>query len=170
MSNPNEAEKESVGGDVKTTLLEGRMILPGVQTLFGFQLSVLFTEHFQKNIGGVDQAIHFASLSVVGVTIVLVILPSAYHRRVMPGVASRRFARFATRCLKRSLALMTVGMGLNFYLITDVVFHRPLWSAFGGVLAFVIAASAWFALPNFARARRTPEERRASKADAEEND
>lgn len=165
MSDPNEAERESVGSDVKTTLLEGRMILPGVQTLFGFQLSVLFTEHFQKNIGRVDQGIHFASLTLVALTIVAVILPAAYHRAVTPGVASRRFARFATRCLKISLALMTVGMGLNFYLITDIVFRRPLFSALAALVAFGVASGAWFALPAFARSRRTLEERRAATAE-----
>ena len=162
MSSAEEVERESVGADVKTTLLEGRMILPGVQTLFGFQLSVLFTEHFQKKLSRPDQLVHYTSLCIVGLTILVVILPAAYHRRVMPGVASRRFARFATRCLKISLLLMTLGMGLNFFLITDVVFESTVVSAIAAGIALLAASGLWFLLPSWSRKRRTVEERRAS--------
>jgi predicted lysophospholipase L1 biosynthesis ABC-type transport system permease subunit len=161
VTRPDEAERESVPDDVSTTLREGRMILPGVQTLFGFQLAVVFTDTFQKTTSFFDQAVHIASLCVVAMTIATLILPAAYHRRVMPGVVSRRFTCFATRCLKLSLAFMTVGMGLNFYLVTDIVFHRTPWSIVAAALASAFFVAMWFGLPSWAAAHRTPREEAA---------
>lgn len=155
---PAEAERQCLQDDVDTTLREGRMILPGVQTLFAFQLTVVFTERFQASTSLVDQLVHFASLSIVATTIAVVLLPAAYHRCVHPGVSSRRFARFATSCLRVALALTTLGMGLNFYLVADVLFHRPPWSIAAGVAALLLFATLWFVVPSLARDHRTPEE------------
>ena len=165
MSNPNEAEKEPVQDDVEMTFLEARTILPGVQTLFGFQLTVLFTPIFQDKLSRLDQIIHFASLALGALTIAVVIMPAAYHRRVNPGVASRRFTRFANRTLMISLALTALAMGLNFYLITDVVFRDSGLSWAGGAVAIGIFGGCWFLIPNVGRAYRTPEELAAAKAD-----
>ncbi len=165
MSNPNEAEKQHVQDDVQTTLLEGRTILRGVQTLFGFQLSVLFTPFFQDKLSRLDQIVHFAALTVGALTIAVVIMPAAYHRRVNPGVASRRFTRFANQTLMVALALTTVAMSLNFYLITDVVFRETTLSWVAGAVAFSLFGGFWFVLPSVARAYRSPEELEAAKAD-----
>lgn len=161
---PDEAERQGLQDDVDTTLREGRMILPGVQTLFAFQLSVVFTERFQANTNLVEQIVHFVSLSIVACTIAVVLLPAAYHRRVHPGVSSRRFARFATSCLRAALALTTIGMGLNFYLVADVMFHRPPWSIVAGAAAMCIFATLWFIVPSLASAHRTTAEARAAGA------
>ncbi len=158
MSDPHEAVRETVAEDVETTLVEGRLILPGVQTLFGFQLSVLYTTTFQEKLSSQDQAFHVASLALVAVAIALMVFPAAYHRQVTPGVVSRNFARLVNRAMQRALGLLALAMTLTMYVIIDVVFRTTVASAIGALATFAVFVGLWFVVPRRARTRRTHQE------------
>ena len=152
----DEAEIEDVEDDTRTTLLETRTVLPGLQTLFGFQLAVIFTEHFGEKLSRTDQLVHFVSLSLVAVAVALVMAPAAYHRQVEPSRASRRFTRIASRCLMASMGVMTFAMTLNFFLIADVVFRDATAAYLSAAGAFVTFGGLWFLFPVVSRALDPP--------------
>ena len=74
---------------------EARMVLPGIQALFGFQLIAVFNERF-KQLPDDEQRLHFAAIILIAVAIAVIMTPAAYHRQVEPGVRQRaiRQARF----------------------------------------------------------------------------
>jgi hypothetical protein len=55
---------------------EGRMVLPGIQALFGFQLIVVFSEQFRQLEPG-EQILHFVALVLVAVAIAVIMTPAA---------------------------------------------------------------------------------------------
>src|SRR5262249_21947882 len=83
------AESSATPLDVKIEqmLTEARVILPGAQALFGFQLAIVFTRSF-VGVPAVSMIVHAASLLLVILTVVLLMAPAAYHRLVYPGEAS----------------------------------------------------------------------------------
>lgn len=149
-----ERESEGIEGEAKLALLEARTVLPGVQTLFGFQLAVIFTEHFQRRTSFSDQCIHVLALSLVAVIIALLLTPAAFHRQVEPGEVSTRFSEIITRCLRWALLLLSGALALSMYLVVDTVFQRWPWSLLAGVGTLGILVSLWFVFPLRERQRR----------------
>lgn len=60
------------------------MILPGTQTLFGFQLIVVFNPCFQERLSPGEQYLHLLATMLVATATAMLIAPAAYHRRVEP--------------------------------------------------------------------------------------
>ena len=79
-------------------LEECRMVLPGIQALFGFQLVAVFSQRFGQLSPGA-QRLHLLSLSLVAAAIVLIMTPAAYHRQTDPRQARGDFIDLSTRLL-----------------------------------------------------------------------
>ena len=60
------------------------MVLPGAQALLGFQLIAMLMENFEK-LPSASQYLHLVSLFLIAVSIILLIAPAAYQRRVEEG-------------------------------------------------------------------------------------
>ena len=75
-SSPTDAEK--IENLAMATIEEARMVLPGIQALFGFQLIVAFNEHF-RDLEPPQQVLHFVSLVLVALAIAIIVTPAAYH-------------------------------------------------------------------------------------------
>ena len=73
------SEKESLKEQMGRIIEEARMILPGIQALFGFQAIAVFNDRFEK-LPVYAQDCHAAALAMVVLAIALVMLPAAYHR------------------------------------------------------------------------------------------
>ena len=73
---------------------EARMLLPGVQTILGFQLMAVFNQRFEQ-FTFAEQVAHFVAFLLVTLTMGLLMAPAAYHRQ------AERCGR-ATVALRRS--------------------------------------------------------------------
>ena len=62
--------------EIRTTIEEARMVLPGIQALFGFQLIAVFNARFH-DFSGLEQMLHLAALLLVAVAIGLWVVTSA---------------------------------------------------------------------------------------------
>jgi hypothetical protein len=76
---------------------EARMVLPGIQALFGFQLIAVFNERF-KELTEDEQLIHFSATVLVTIAIALIMTPAAYHRLAEQTTISKFFARKCGIC------------------------------------------------------------------------
>ena len=65
-------------------LTEARVVLPGAQALFGFQLAIVLTQSFEQ-LPSASRIVHAASLLLVALAVVLLMTPAAYHRLVYAG-------------------------------------------------------------------------------------
>jgi len=62
-------------------LEECRMVLPGMQALFGFQLIAVFSQTFDQKLSAMNQVLHLIALALVAIAIGLVMTPAALHRK-----------------------------------------------------------------------------------------
>ena len=65
---------------VEFILEECRMVLPGIQALFGFQLIAVFNQSFSE-ISSLDKSIHLAAILCTVGAIACLMGPAAYHRQ-----------------------------------------------------------------------------------------
>ena len=147
---------ESVKDALQLTLEEARMVLPGVQTLFGFQLIAVFNERFDLLLSTRQQLLHLAAIVLVTIAIALVMTPAAYHRQVEPRRASARFLALASSLVSAAMLPLAAGLAIDVYLIAGVISDAPLLSAMLGIAVFAMFVALWFAFPQW-RARRAPQ-------------
>ena len=126
---------------------ECRMILPGIQALFGFQLVTVFEPSFWEKFSHPERLLHLAAIAFVAVAVALVMAPAAYHRQAERDSISRDFILLASRLLLLSMAPLVIGMCLDFYLIAHVIVKDGPLSLTFAFLLLGVFATLWILLP-----------------------
>jgi len=132
---------------VTHVLEECRMVLPGIQALFGFQLIVVFNPTFQEKLSGTERALHLIAIALIITAIALVMAPAAYHRQKDPQSISEHFVIIATRLLLYSMFPLMVALGLEFFLIARLITNSLTLSIVLALLLVGIFSTLWFLLP-----------------------
>jgi hypothetical protein len=150
MTRTPEHEELSLEKAAITLLDEARMVLPGIQALFGFQLIAVFSDGFSKKLDPFQQELHLAATGLVALAIAIIMTPAAYHRQKGALQVTLRFIDVSTRLLLWAMAPLAVAICLEFYLVAQAIAPSPLvaWPA-AGLLAIYLLL--WFVVP---RARR----------------
>lgn len=148
-SSREETRRERIPLDSATThiLEECRMVLPGIQALFGFQLIAVFSEGFAQRLSTQEQQLHFASILLVITSIVLVMAPAALHRQAEPRSVSERFIHVASRLLLWGMLPLALGISLEVYLIGQMILENETWAVAVAAGAFVLFSLFWLGLP-----------------------
>jgi hypothetical protein len=148
------AESEDVGLEQSAEYLleEARMVLPGIQALFGFQLIAVFNSGFDQKLTEDDRRLHLAAIALVALAIALIMTPAAYHRQTGTRSVTAGFIRLSSRLLVASLVALAVALCLEFFLVAAIIAGRDLAIGAASGLLLVFAAL-WFGLPR-ARKRR----------------
>ena len=113
----DESPKDALG----QTLDEARMVLPGVQALFGFQLIAVFSDGFGRLLSEAEQTLHLAAIALVTIAIAMVMTPAAYHRQVDPRRATPAFIRLASRFVSAAMLPLAAGLALDLHLVSRVI-------------------------------------------------
>jgi hypothetical protein len=148
----SEIEKESLRDQATRLEEEARMVLPGVQATFGFQLIAVFNQRFES-LSSNAQMLHFAALLASVMAAILIITPAAYHRYVERDQVSEYFVRLASRLLFCSLLPFAIGLTLDCYLIGRLVLHSVALSRLIAALVAIGAFGAWYGFPLWKRSR-----------------
>lgn len=128
-------------------LEECRMVLPGIQALFGFQLIVVFNPAFHERLNPIERGFHLIAIGLIVIAIAMVMAPAAYHRQKDPESISENFIFIATRLLLYSMFPLMLALGLEFYLVSRVVTNRTLLSIVLALGVVSIFSTLWFVLP-----------------------
>ena len=122
-------------------LEECRMVLPGIQGLFGFQLVAVFSAHFHERLSHAEQLLHLLAIALTCLAIALVMAPAATHRQTDPCEATVAFIRLSSRLLLWSMAPLALALCVDFYLVARVITGSEAiaWAA-----AAMIALFGWF--------------------------
>ena len=133
-------------------LEECRMVLPGIQALFGFQLIAVFSDGFGKHLSDALQRVHLAATALTCVAVALVMTPAAYQRQTTPKSVSEHFLRLSSRLLVASMFPLAASISLEIFLVGYVIL-KSAWAAAlaAALLAFLLGF--WFVLPWLRRAR-----------------
>jgi hypothetical protein len=134
---------------VSHILEECRMVLPGIQALFGFQLIVVFNPGFAGKLTPADQLIHLWAIGLAAVSVALVMTPAAYHRQIGPQEVSWRFIALATRLLLWSMFPLMVSICMEFFLIAKIILQGAVYSLLFSTVLLGIFLCLWFLLPRF---------------------
>jgi len=140
-------EKLPLNEAVTHLLEECRMVLPGIQALFGFQLIAVFNSSFGEKLTSTEQTLHLGAIVLVTIAIALVMAPAAYHRQSDPQEVTEGFLTVATRLLLWSMFPLMVGICLDFYLIARLILNNQLLSLVLSIGLLLMFSTLWFLLP-----------------------
>jgi uncharacterized membrane protein len=130
---------------------EARMVLPGIQAIFGFQLMSVFNTKF-ADLSEFDQTLHFAAMLLIAISIALIMTPAAYHRQAEPGTFSDFFVRLASGLVAAAMLPLMIGLCLEVYIVGHVILRNALLSFVCAAALFVLFAMLWYVYP-LSRAR-----------------
>ena len=142
-----EREKTSLKDEMRNLIEEARMVIPGIQALFGFQMIAVLSPGFSQKLSPGEQHLHLLAIVLVVLAIALVMTPAALHRQREPRSISLRFIVVSSHLLLWSMVPLGVGICLDVYLVARLILSS---SAAAGVLAaglLLIILGLWFGLP-----------------------
>jgi hypothetical protein len=146
MDSENRCEPVKLTEAASYLLEECRMVLPGIQAIFGFQLIAVFNQRFSEDLERSEQALHFIAMSLVAIAVAMVMCPAAYQRMSAPMEVSERFLRNSSRLLVGSMVALGCGLALDYYLIGRLVFDTA-WVALPTAGLLVVLSFFWFVFP-----------------------
>lgn len=140
-------EVESLSDSISHMLEECRMVLPGIQALFGFQLIAVFNSTFWAKLDQFEQLLHYMAIGLVALSVALVMTPAAYHRQAEPATVSKRFLIISTKLLFGSMYPLMGGILLDFYLIGSLILQSRLLSLLATWCLWCVFTVLWILLP-----------------------
>ncbi|AHH97945.1 DUF6328 family protein [Kutzneria albida] len=149
MSEPEASEQRRLARNLNELLQELRVAQTGVQVLFGFLLSLAFTERY-AHADGFLHIVHITTVMLAAVAVCLLIAPVAWHR-----VLFRRGRREAV--VNRGSVLTVLGLTALALAMAGAVLLIG-YTIFGGLVGGLLSAAIallylllWFGVPLWAR-------------------
>lgn len=140
-----EDEAEKLDRELIELLNELRVVLPGVQVMFAFLLTVPFSQRFAQ-LGGRQRGVFFAAFLATTAASMVLIAPSAYHRVRWRQHDKAQMLKTSNRMAIVGLSLLAVAIASVVFLITDVMFSSVAAGWVTGIASGAIAWL-WFGLP-----------------------
>lgn len=134
---PDESPKERVDRELSELLEETRVILPGVEILFGFLIILPF--QFSDELTGFERLLYLGAFLSVSAALALLVAPTVYHRIAFRHMDKEQLVFLANRLLISASVLLALGVAQAVYLVVETIV--------GGPIAAIIAAinAGWFA-------------------------
>jgi cytochrome b561 len=149
---------EDLNEEMRNLIEEARVILPGIQALFGFQTIAVFNQRFVE-LPEYAKDCHLIGLSMVIIAVALVMTPAVYYRYVGREHLTPPMVGLSSLMIRAALFPLACGIGLDMFTVILAATDRPNWSVIGAGLAFVFLICLWFVFPlaarHLSRARRT---------------
>jgi Family of unknown function (DUF6328) len=95
----------------KMAVDEARMVLPGLQALFGFQMVSIFSARFEM-LSSFNQLLHLFALILTTLSIALIMSPASYHRIAEPDTGSAFFVRLISRLIAAAMIPLMISLTL----------------------------------------------------------
>lgn len=146
------SERTPLDEKIQLMLTEARVVLPGIEGIIGFQLVIPMTLAFDQ-IPPEARYMHFAALSLVAVSSMLLLSPAALHRIAFRGMDSERFHRIGSRLITLALAPFALGVACDFYVAAGRMLGYGRGAALAAAVMFIIMTGSWYLLPWFLRHR-----------------
>jgi hypothetical protein len=147
----DESELERLDRNLNELLQELRVVLPGVQVLFAFLLTVPFSNGF-PTLSSFQRDVYFVVLAMTAIATAMFLAPTAYHRLLFREGMKREIVDRANRLAILGLGVLALAMSAAIFLIAHIVF-APATAVIAGVAALALFGSLWCVFP--LRLRRT---------------
>ncbi|MGZ9928753.1 DUF6328 family protein [Streptomyces sp. NC-S4] len=152
----SESESERADRRWQELIQEIRVAQTGVQILFGFLLTVVFTPLFHQ-LAQTDQTIYIVTIVLGSLATGALVGPVAFHRVVFGRRIKPEAVTWASRLTFVGLILLLATCTSALFLVLRVATHDALvpWLVAGVVAWYLLC---WFGLPLWARTHYTAEE------------
>jgi hypothetical protein len=124
---------------------ELRVVLPGVQVLFAFLLTVPFSQRFH-DLTQLQEDVFFASLLCTTAATLLLIAPSAHHRLLWHHGGREPNLRMENKLTIVGLIFLGPAMSGAIFVVTDMAFNLVVASVVTVVMT-ISFVGLWFVLP-----------------------
>lgn len=148
---PNETKAERLDRELGELLQELRVVLPGVQVLFAFLLTVPFASRFTELTSG-ERAVFLAALICAAVASALLIAPTVFHRILFREHDKEWLLLLTNRLAIAGTVLLAVAMTCALFLVAEVLYGASLAAGVAagiGALFLVL----WYVIPLTRRTR-----------------
>jgi hypothetical protein len=144
---------------VEFILEECRMVIPGIQALFGFQLIAAFNQRFVE-LSDPAKMVHLTACFCAVVAIGFMMAPAAYHRQVEPDGIPESLCRVGSIFARAGMFALMISISLDIFVVSDLVTTSTTYSVFAGTLSLIFFAVLWFIFPAVAASQeKKPEEK-----------
>jgi hypothetical protein len=141
----HENEKERLNRQLVELLNELRIVLPGVQVMFAFLLTVPFTQRFDT-LSSFHRDLLLGCLVTTALATAALIAPTSFHRLRFRQREKDRLLIFGNVMALVGIVLVGLAMIGVILLVTDVVFSRTASVIVTGATAAAFIAL-WFGVP-----------------------
>jgi hypothetical protein len=155
---------QSLQEEATSILEECRMVLPGIQALFGFQLIAVFNQGFHSHLQPAERWAHLCAMLLTVVAIVFVMGPAAYQRQAERHRITRGFADLSSRFVSAGMLALMLGMSVDVYVVGHVASTSVAASLAAAIGVALFAGGLWFGFPRWQAARRRRAETQPSRA------
>jgi hypothetical protein len=149
---PGESETQRLTRNVNELLGELRVAQAGVQILFGFLLSVAFTDTF-RHASGFEKGLHLSAVLLAVLATGLLSAPAAWHRLLFRRQARQEILTAGNRLVIGGLVCLAAAITVTVGLIGKVV-YGPVAMIVISAFTAVFFAVAWFIAPGWLRRHR----------------
>jgi hypothetical protein len=144
---PDEARdgRRDLDRELSELLQELRVMLPGVQVLLAFLLTVPFTQRF-TTLSPEERALYFGAVVTTGIAIVLLLAPGIQHRVRFRECDKEALLRQSNRVVIVATVAVGCSLGLVVLLLTEYLYG---WVAGAAVTTclLVVVAVLWYLSP-----------------------
>lgn len=155
MSATEKTGKTELRDKIHHVLTETRVVLPGTQALLGFQLAAVLQSGFDA-LPASSKTIHVVALVCLGVSVVFLMLPAAYHHIAERGEISERLHHFSSVAVLLAMVTLALALALDAF----VAVRRATGSIAAGAAVsggwLTVTVAAWFVLMLVLRRRHGP--------------
>lgn len=144
-SRPEESPKERIDRELIELLNGLRVMLPGVQVLLAFLLTVPFSSRFGQATP-TDKVVYYVTVLITVGAVAALTAPAAYHRVRFREGDKERMLRTSNVFAIVGLVLLALAMASAVFLITNVLYGSVAATPVAAVVLVVLAGS-WFAVP-----------------------
>lgn len=148
-------EQEKLDDEMRKIIEEARVIIPGVQALFGFQTIAVFNERF-AGLALFAKTCHTLGLGMVMITIAMLMTPPVYYR-ACAGRPTCHMARISSLMIRGCLVPLALGLSLDMFTVLFVVSDSVWLSSSAALVTLLLFAGLWYIVPVSDRKRYQPD-------------
>ena len=152
MAEEQEDTSERLDRELIELLNELRVALPGVQVLFGFLLTVPFSQGWSR-VTSTERLVFFLTFLSTAVATALLIAPSAQHRILWRARDKDALLRRANALALAGTVFLALSITGAVWVVTDLIYAQAPTSVVTAGVAGLFAWI-WFAAPLIRRARK----------------
>jgi cation transport ATPase len=138
-------ERQNSAREMNELLQELRVILPGVQVLFAFLLTVVFSQRFTA-LEAYQKDIYFTALLSTAFATIFFIAPTSQHRLLWHQHARSQRLRVANALTIVGTVFLAIGVSCVVFLVSDFIYGGAAAAVATALVAGAVLVL-WYALP-----------------------